>query len=793
MRLALDPRLLKTPVKGQPMNSKYDPRKTFPLAARSSVALAVTLYGAVALAQTTITPITVPGGSSLAVSGLNTNGHVAGYYLASDATQRAFFWAAGTGVDLGSLGGSITVANGLNNLGQVVGYAATPGDASYNAFVWSGGTLVDLGTLGGTTASAVAINDAGQMTGYSYLSPISLSYHAIRGTGAGLADLGSLGGAYSSGNAINSSGQVVGESSLSGNFQNHAFLSSGAGMVDLGTLGGSDSSAFAVNDAGHVTGQANLFGDARTHAFLFNGTSMLNLGTLGGTYSGGYKINNAGQVAGDSSMSGDVDYHGFLYSNGSMLDLGTLGGANSSAWGLNNLGHVVGVASDASGADRAYVFKDGVMTDLNTLLPANSGWELSGAYFVDDYGHIVGTGLFQGQANWFLLTISSAQNHPPVADAGADQSLECSQGGAVVALNGGGSSDPDGDALTYEWLEGTTLLANGVSANVALASGVHSITLRVTDPQGLSAEDSLAVVVGDTTAPAVVCPPASSVPVGNNCSGVVPDFLTTLVASDNCTVASALVKSQNPAAGTLVSSGVHQVVLTVTDAAGLSTICTATFTVADVTSPVVQAPAELTRRVLTACQVEVPNLAGEIVASDNCTPVSALTVTQVPAPGTPVGLGNHPVQVTVTDAAGNATSKIVVLRVVDATKPVIHSLSASPNVLSPANKKMVPVTLSVVATDNCDAAPVSRIVSVTSNEAIDGSDWVITGNLALELRAEVLSKNSPRVYTIKVCTVDASGNSTCQTVQVTVPKGRNSGLEEVLTQVVPKVNSGKKK
>lgn len=776
------------------MNSNIETQKHLPLAVRGSVALALTLYGAAAFAQSTISPITIPGATSLAVSGLNTNGHVAGYYMTADSMQRAFFWADGTGSDLGSLGGSATVANALNNLGQVAGYAATAGDAEYHPFIFSGGSLLDVGTLGGPVASLVAINDAGQATGYSYISPISLDYRAILKTSGGLLNLGTLGGSFSSGNAINSSGQVAGESSLSGNFLNHAFLYTGGVMRDLGTFGGSSSTAFALNDAGHVTGQANTSGDLETHAFLFNGTTLRDLGTLGGTYSGGYKINNAGQVAGDSEIDGDVDHHAFLYSNGTMLDLGTLGGANSSAWGLNNLGHVVGVASDAAGEDRAYLWKDGVMTDLNTLLPASSGWQLTGAYFIDDYGHIAGAGLFQGAANWFLMTLSTGQNHPPVANAGVDQILECNAGFALVTFDGSGSSDPDGDALTYEWFEGTSSLGSGPSASVSLPNGTHTITLHVTDPQGLSAEDTLVVVIGDTTAPVVVCPAPLSLPVNEQCGALVPDFLTALVASDNCTAASALVKTQSPAAGTAVGSGVHTVALTVVDAAGLSTTCTVTFTVADSTSPVVQAPAELTRSVTSDCQAAVPDLTHEIIASDNCTATADLVIVQSPAVGTLVGRGNHQILVTVTDAAGNSTTKAVLLHVVDSTMPVIRSITANPSVLSPANKKMIPVVLSVIASDNCDANPVSRIVSVASSEAVTGSlpDWVITGDLTLQLRAEVTSKNTPRVYTVKVCCADASGNTTCKTIQVTVPKGKNT-LDEVVAGIAAKAKSEKKK
>jgi hypothetical protein len=103
-----------------------------------------------------------------------------------------------------------------------------------------------------------------------------------------------------------------------------------------------------------------------------------------------------------------------------------------------------------------------------------------------------------------------------------------------------------------------------------------------------------------------------------------------------------------------------------------------------------------------------------------------------------------------------------------------------------------------VATDNCDPAPVTRIISVTSSEPVTGSgdkttpDWQITGNLTLELRAEVTSKMSPRVYTIKVCCTDASGNTSCRNVLVKVPKNKNTANDSA-ADATAKSNSGKKK
>jgi hypothetical protein len=93
----------------------------------------------------------------------------------------------------------------------------------------------------------------------------------------------------------------------------------------------------------------------------------------------------------------------------------------------------------------------------------------------------------------------------------------------------------------------------------------------------------------------------------------------------------------------------------------------------------------------------------------------------------------------------------------------------------------MPVTVTAIATDNCDPSPVSVITSVSCNEDVNGvgdgntsPDWVITSDLTLELRAERSGTGDDRVYTLEVRCTDASGNVTFETVDVVVPHDRSS-------------------
>ncbi|QLG62254.1 PKD domain-containing protein [Halorarum salinum] len=92
-------------------------------------------------------------------------------------------------------------------------------------------------------------------------------------------------------------------------------------------------------------------------------------------------------------------------------------------------------------------------------------------------------------------------NEPPVVDAGLDQSVEV---GDTVYLDGGGSFDPDGDRLTYEWSvespDGSTFPPEGAGSErtsfEASETGRYYVTLAATDEDGVERTDTLYVDVG---------------------------------------------------------------------------------------------------------------------------------------------------------------------------------------------------------------------------------------------------------------------------------------------------------
>ena len=102
--------------------------------------------------------------------------------------------------------------------------------------------------------------------------------------------------------------------------------------------------------------------------------------------------------------------------------------------------------------------------------------------------------------------------------------------------------------------------------------------------------------------------------------------------------------------------------------------------------------------------------------------------------------------------------------------------------LRPPNHRMRNVAVSVSVSDNGDASPLTRIISVSSNESLNGTgdgntdfDWEVTGGLTVDLRAERAGGGNVRIYTVTVESTDASGNSSTATVDVTVPHDLGNG------------------
>ncbi len=88
-------------------------------------------------------------------------------------------------------------------------------------------------------------------------------------------------------------------------------------------------------------------------------------------------------------------------------------------------------------------------------------------------------------------------NIPPVADAGSDQTVMDTNftGNEPVTLDGSGSTDTDGNIVSYSWSDNGSTIASGVNPVINLAVGIHTIILTVTDDYNGRATDTVMITV----------------------------------------------------------------------------------------------------------------------------------------------------------------------------------------------------------------------------------------------------------------------------------------------------------
>jgi probable HAF family extracellular repeat protein len=149
-----------------------------------------------------------------------------------------------------------------------------------------------------------------------------------------------------------------------------------------------------VSNGGSVIGQATLASGA-SHAFLWRDGRMVDLGPAGGSSLAETAIGRL--VVGSASASGGFP-HAALWRGDSMIDLGTLGHTTSAALDVNRHGSVIGMSTTPMGEvgnaeQRSFLWRDGHMADLATLLTNGAGWAFDAQLAVSINAHewIVGS------------------------------------------------------------------------------------------------------------------------------------------------------------------------------------------------------------------------------------------------------------------------------------------------------------------------------------------------------------------------------------------------------------------
>jgi probable HAF family extracellular repeat protein len=357
--------------------------------------------------------------------------------------QHVFRWESGEKTDLGTYpGGTSSCSQWISDRGWIVGGATNgkmdplAGFPEATATLWRNGKILNLGTLGGNESYAWSVNNLGQVVGFALNTTPDQSQgnvfawgatqaHAFLWQNGQMQDLGTLGGPDSDALVINERGQITGMSMTSSGAVD-PFLWKNGKMINLGTLGGTYGYPNMINARGQIVGFSDILGDipGQGHAFLWENGVLKDLKTLGGTASEARWINDAGEAAGYATFPGEQVVHATLWKEGKIIDLGaTTDFPCSYANGINSRGQVLGALQQCpnSGPREAFLWENGDLVNLNTLIPPGSEIVLDGANNANDSGEIVAGGTLPNGDNRAVLLIPCDEEYPNLE--GCDYSL----------------------------------------------------------------------------------------------------------------------------------------------------------------------------------------------------------------------------------------------------------------------------------------------------------------------------------------------------------------------------------
>jgi probable HAF family extracellular repeat protein len=297
-------------------------------------------------------------------------------------------------------GGTYSIANDINNLGEVTGIA----DIAINEHrkrqsavlyrPWDGLQQITAATPAPEyeVSSGHGINDLTQVVGLmtgSFWGPFLWT------PGQGMTQLQAP--EISFAKAINNNGMIAGTEDrglmlgLAATWEgpSHQYR-----VVD-DTPASEGSNAHDVNDQGSIVGFQQLGGQYKP--FIVNPGAPLQ--TIGNSNGLANAISNNGHVV------GSVGGRGFLWTAAAGFTLlDTLGGKSSAAYGVNNAGAVVGNIYYSSGQSQPFLYEAGVMTNLNNLLQSGSQWQLQDAVAINERGQIAGNGLYGSARMGYILS-----------------------------------------------------------------------------------------------------------------------------------------------------------------------------------------------------------------------------------------------------------------------------------------------------------------------------------------------------------------------------------------------------
>jgi probable HAF family extracellular repeat protein len=340
---------------------------------------------------------TLPGGPNSSANDLSDNRLIGGNAGLPDGTQQAVFWSGPFRINIGTPGLNSGIF-GVNNSGEAAvaaeiakkdplkeNFCAYGTGLICTAMLWQRGVLTELPTLGGNNSSIGNINAKGEVVGISEtatMDPACPTEPTIAGTGPQYFD-------YEAVIWGPKPGDIRQLKPLAGDTVGQALWISDNSQA-VGASGTCANSVLPPIAIGPHSIRWDSDGTPRDLGNL--GSKVINFAL---------SINNKGQVSGVSSVNDQATplngVHAFLWTDADGIkDLGTLPGDVASVGSsISESGDVMGPSGDKDGNTRAFLWRDGVMNDLNDLA-VNSPLFLIWATAENARGEISGFGVTEG-------------------------------------------------------------------------------------------------------------------------------------------------------------------------------------------------------------------------------------------------------------------------------------------------------------------------------------------------------------------------------------------------------------
>ncbi len=386
-----------------------------------------------------------------------------------------------------------------------------------------------------------------------------------------------------------------------------------------------------------------------------------------------------------------------------------------------------------------------------------------GETFVDAINHI--TVHVSSATDTASEVVIGNGNQAPTSDAGGPYTEECTSPVTTLALDGRGSSDPEGLPLTYAWttncpgaafnnatLAQPTLTVNSVNSCVA----VCNVSLTVTDDLGVaSGSDTATVTIRDTTPPAVICPADDTIQCDASPD---PSNTGTATATDTCCAAPTVSYADVTAPGSCPQASRIARTWTATDLCPNTASCVQQINIVDTKAPMLMGvPSDETVQ----CDAVPPPAV--VTATDTCDLDPFITFSEVRTDGSCAANYTLSRSWSGVDHCGNSSTAAQTVTVQDTVGPIISC--NSPATMTPPD---APMALTATATDNCSTAS----TQITSYNCVGKDGKSRMSSCVVALSGAIISildsggVNDNISWTVQ--STDGCGNTTNKTCSISV-------------------------